>query len=100
MADERILANVNYYNIVWQTRQSVGIATINADNCYNRIPHLIASLVFQALGVPQQTATWLLLTIHVKFFLRKDFDNSKDYAGSTGGGGNVKVIEWHWMDGW
>jgi hypothetical protein len=67
-------------------RRSAGISAVNADNCYDRIAHPIASLVFQALGVPQEAVVSLLSTIQdMWFFLRTGFGNSKAYAGSNNG---------------
>ncbi len=54
MADDGSLAKVLFYEIVRQTRTSAGIASINAANCYDSIVHAIASLVFQAFGVPEE----------------------------------------------
>jgi hypothetical protein len=51
LADDGTLAKVLFFDIVCQMRQSAGISAVDADNCYDRIAHLIASLVFQALGV-------------------------------------------------
>jgi hypothetical protein len=46
MADNGGLAKTLFYDIVWQTRSSAVIASVNASNCYNRIAHAIASLIF------------------------------------------------------
>jgi hypothetical protein len=73
---------------VHQTWLPGGIGVVNVDNCYNHITHLIALLVFQALGVPQdQEAVVLMLSIiqDMKFSLRTGFGDSKVYEGSTDG---------------
>jgi hypothetical protein len=86
LADDGTLAKVLFFDIVCQTRRSTGISAVNADNCYDCIVHLIASLVFQALGVPQEAVVSLLSTIQdMQFFLRTGFGDSKAYAGSTDG---------------
>jgi hypothetical protein len=86
LADDGMLAKVLFYDIVHQSRLPVRISAVDADNCYNRIAHPIASLVFQSLGVPKAVVVLLLLTIQdMKFFLRMGFDDSKVYAGSTDG---------------
>jgi hypothetical protein len=86
LADDGTLIKVLFYDIVHQTRLPAGISAVDADNCYNRIAHPIVSLVFQALGVPQEAIFLMLTTIQdMKFFLRTGFGDSKDYAGSTGG---------------
>jgi hypothetical protein len=85
LADDGTLIKVLFYDILCQTRLSAGINTVDADNCYGRIAHPIASMVFQALGVPQEAIVSMLTTIQgMKFFLRTGFGDSKDYAGSTG----------------
>jgi len=63
MADDGALTKVLTYDIIRQTRGSVGLASVDADNCYNRIAHAIASLVFQAFGVPLSALEAMLATI-------------------------------------
>ncbi len=63
MADDGTLTKVLTYNIIRQTQRSAGIASVDADNCYNRIAHVIASLVFQAFGVPLLASESMLMTI-------------------------------------
>jgi hypothetical protein len=46
MADNRTLTKVLAYDIIHQTRRPAGIALVDANNCYDRIAHTIASLVF------------------------------------------------------
>ncbi len=59
---------------------------VDADNCYYRIAHPIASLIFQLMGVPLKAIKSMLMTIQeMNFFLRTGYGNSTDYAGSTGG---------------
>ena len=71
------------YDIIRQTRRSAGIASVDADNCYDRIAHAIASLVFQAFGVPLSATESMLTTIQeMKFFLRTGFGDSTDFANS------------------
>ncbi len=84
MADDGTLTKVLTYDIIRQTRQSAGIALVDADNCYDRIAHAIASLVFQAFGVPLSASESMLTTIQeMKFFLWMGFGNSTDFASST-----------------
>ncbi len=86
LADNGTLIKVLFYDIVCQTRLPAGISVVDADNCYDRIAHPIASMVFQALGVPQEVIVLMLTMIQdMKFFLRTGFGDSKDYPGSTGG---------------
>jgi hypothetical protein len=86
LADDGTLAKVLFFDIMCQTRQSAGISSVDADNCYDNIAHPIASLVFQALGVLQGVVVSLLSTIQdMRIFLRTGFGDSKTYAGSTNG---------------
>ncbi len=41
MADDRTLTKVLTYGIIWQTQCSAGIASVDANNCYNRIAHTL-----------------------------------------------------------
>jgi hypothetical protein len=78
LADDETIAKVLFFDIVRQTRQSAGISTVDADNCYDWIAHPIASLVFQALGVPQEAMVSLLSTIQdMSFFFELDLANPK-----------------------
>jgi len=84
MADDGTLTKVLTYDIIRQTRKSAGLASVDADNCYDRIAHAIASLVFQAFGVPLSASEAMLTTIQeMKFFLRTGFGDSADFAGSS-----------------
>jgi hypothetical protein len=83
MADNATLTKVLAYNIIRQTRRPAGAASVDADNCYDRIAHAIASLVFQAFGVPSTAAESMLTIIQeMKFFLRMGFGDSTDFASS------------------
>ncbi len=85
LADNGTLVKILFYNIVRQTRLPAGISTVDADNCYDRIAHPIASLVFKSFGIPKEACVSLLKTIQdMKFFLRTGFDDSKDFASATG----------------
>ncbi len=63
MADDGTLAKVLTYDIICQTRRLAGLASVDANNCYDRIAHAIASLVFQAIGVPLSASEAMLTTI-------------------------------------
>ncbi len=59
---------------------------MDADDCYDKIAHPIASLVLQSLGVPKAAVILLLSTIQdMKFFFHMGFGDSKVYASSTDG---------------
>jgi hypothetical protein len=86
LADDGTLAEVLFYNIVCQMRQPTGIGAVGADDCYNRITHPIASMVFQSLGMPKEAAVSMLSTIQdMKIFLRTGFGDSMAYTGLSGG---------------
>jgi hypothetical protein len=46
MIDNGTLTKVMAYDIIGQMQHPAGIATLDADNSYDRIAHAIASLVF------------------------------------------------------
>ena len=57
------------------------IASVNASNCYNRIAHALALLIFQAFGVPLTAVETMLGAIeNIKFFLHTGFGNLKSFA--------------------
>ncbi len=62
----------------------MGLASVDADNCYDRIAHPIASLVFQAFGVLKPAIESMLTTIQdMKFYLQTGYGDSEDYAGGA-----------------
>jgi hypothetical protein len=54
MANDGTLCKTLFYDIARKARVSAAIASVDASNCYNRIAHAIASLVFQASEFPQR----------------------------------------------
>lgn len=83
-ADDGSLAKVLFYDIVRQSRTSAGLSSVDAANCYDSVAHAIASLVFQAFGVPEEAIESMLTAIQeMKYFLRTAYGDSKDFAGST-----------------
>lgn len=83
-ADDGTLSKVLFYDLLRQSRRPAGVSSVDADNCFDRVAHAIASLVFQAFGVSENTAGAMLKTIQeMKFFLRTAFGDSKTAAGST-----------------
>jgi hypothetical protein len=78
-----------FYDIMRQVRVPAAIPSVDASNCYDRIAHTIASLVFQAFGVPSIAIETMLGTIeNMNFFLRTGFGDSTSFAG---GGISVKT---------
>ncbi len=89
MADARTLCKTLLYDITQQAHIPAAIASVDASNCYDRIAHTIASLLFQAFGVPSTAIKAMLGAIeNMKFFLRTGFGDSKSFAG---GGISVKT---------
>jgi hypothetical protein len=83
-AEEGTLSKVLFYDAVRQTRSAAGISSVNADNCYDRVSHAIASLVFRSFRVSKEATGAMLKTIQeMIFFLRTAFGDSKDFAGLT-----------------
>ncbi len=52
MANNGTLCKTLFYNNTRQARVPVAIASVDASNCYDRIAHAIASMIFQAFGMP------------------------------------------------
>jgi hypothetical protein len=83
-AEEGTLLKVLFYDVVWQTRSAAGISSVDADNCYDRLSHAIASLVFRSFGVSKEaTGAMLKMIQEMNFFLRTAFGDSKGFAGLT-----------------
>jgi hypothetical protein len=81
MADYGTLTKTLFFDIACQARTPAAIASVDASNCYSRIVHTIASLVFQAFSVPESAIGSMLGMIEImKFFLRTGFGESKRFA--------------------
>ncbi len=77
MADNGTLPKTLFYDVICQARVPAAIASVDASNCYDRIAHAMASLDFQAFGVPESAIGSLLSAIeNMKFFLRTGFGDS------------------------
>jgi hypothetical protein len=63
LANDSTLAKVLFYDIVRQPRRPAGLASVDANNCYDRIAHPIASMTFQAFGVPTPAIRTMLSMI-------------------------------------
>ncbi len=82
LADNGTLSKVLFYDIVRQLRRLAGLASVDADNCYNCIAHPMAPMVFQAFGVPTPAIESILTTIqNMIFFLRTGYGDSEGYTG-------------------
>jgi hypothetical protein len=81
MEDHGTLTKTLFYDVTRQARVPAAIASIDASNCYNRIAHAMALLVFQAFGVPASAINLMLSTIeNMKFFPRTGFGDSTMFA--------------------
>jgi hypothetical protein len=82
-AEDGALAKVLFYDIIRQFRLPAGISSFDAANGYDSIAHAIASLIFQAMGVPVDGVEAMLEAIQdMKYFLRTAYGDSKDFANS------------------
>ena len=80
-ADDGTLTKILAYDVIRQTRLPAGIASVDADSCFDRIAHPIASLIFQVLGVNTQASEAMLTTIQeIKIFLRTAYGDFKNFA--------------------
>ena len=84
MANDGGIAKVIFNDIVQQLHVPAALASVDAAQCCDRIAHAIASLVFQAFGVPEGAIEAMLTAIEeMKFFLRTAYGDSKMCARST-----------------
>jgi hypothetical protein len=89
MADDGTLCKTLFYDIARQTHVGAAIVSVDACNCYDRIAHAMASLIFQAFGVPITAVGSMLGAIeNMKFFLRTGFGDSTLFSG---GGISIKT---------
>ena len=83
IVDNGTLAKVLFFYITRQTRLSAGLSSVDAANCYDAVAHVIASLTFQAFGVPEEAVQSMLSAIEeMKYFLRTAYGDSKNFRGS------------------
>ncbi len=81
MANDGTLCKTLYYDITRQARVPAAIALVDSSNCYDRIAHAMAALIFQAFGVPLTAVETMLSAIkNMKFFLRTGFGDSTLFA--------------------
>ena len=82
LAEDGTLSKVLFYDTVRQLRRPAGLASMDADNCYDRIAHPMASMIFQAFGVPTPAILSMLSTIqNMAFYLRTGYGDSTNFAG-------------------
>ncbi len=81
LADDGTLSKILFFDIACQLHHSAGLASVKANNCCDRISHPMASMIFQAFGVPTPAMVSKLLTIQrMKFFLCTGYGDSVGYA--------------------
>ena len=79
-----MLSKVLFFDIARQLRRPAGLASVDADNCYDQIAHPMASMIFQAFGVPTPSVEYMLSTIQrMRFYLCTGYGDSEDYAGGN-----------------
>jgi hypothetical protein len=82
MADNGMLCKTLFFDIARQARVGAAIASVDASNCYDRIGHAMALLIFQAFGVPITAVQSMLGAIeNMKFFLCTGFGDSTSLSG-------------------
>ncbi len=82
LADDGTLSKVLFFDVARQLRRPAGLASVDADNCYDCIAHPMASMIFQAFGVPISLVEYMLLMIQrMRFYLRTGYRDSENYAG-------------------
>ena len=82
MAEDGGLAKVLFYDIVHQSRLRAAISSVDAAICYDSIAHTIASLIFQACGVPVEGSEAMLTAIQdMRYFLGTEFRDYKIFRG-------------------
>jgi hypothetical protein len=81
LADDGALSKVLFFDIARQLRRSAGLASVNANNCHDYIAHPMASMIFQAFGVPTPAIASMLLTIQrMRFFLCTGYGDLEGYT--------------------
>jgi hypothetical protein len=85
LADDGTLSKVLFFDIARQSRRPAGLASVDADNCYDWIAHPMASMIFQSFGVPTPAIALQLSTIQrMKSFLRTGYTVTlRDSQGET-----------------
>jgi hypothetical protein len=89
MADNGKLCKRLFFDTAQQAQVPAAIASVDALNCHNRITHAMASMIFQAFGMPTAAIQSMLGAIkNMKFFLHTGFGDLIPFAG---GGVSIKM---------
>ncbi len=102
MADDGRLVITLFYAFVQHLRVPAVVALVDASNCYDRIAHAMALLIFHLFGVEDMAVTEMLKTIQDETFLRTAFGDSKEFESSMiemktqglGQGNGVSLAGW------
>lgn len=83
MAEDGILSKTLFYDISRQLKAPAALASVDAANCYDRVAHAVASLVFRAMGAQLPMTLSMLTAIQqMQFYLRTAFGDSDNAIGS------------------
>jgi hypothetical protein len=86
LANDGTLSKIIIFDIARQLRRQMGLALMDADNCYDQIAHPMASMVFQAFGVlTGPIRSMLTMLQEMCFFLWTGYGNSTGYVGGNKG---------------
>jgi hypothetical protein len=100
MADGGTLCKTLFFDIARQARVGAAITSVDASNCYDRIAHAMALLIFQAFGVPITAVQSMLGTIGSSYAQDLETQHHFLVAGSTSKlRGCVKAMVHPWQDG-
>jgi len=72
-ADDGGLTKTLFYDIARQTRTPAAIASVDASNCYDRIAHAMASLIFQSFGVKSAAVSAMCVCVNLGTGQRRPF---------------------------
>jgi hypothetical protein len=82
LADNGTLSKILFFDSACQLRRAAGLALVDADNCYNRIAHPMASMIFQTFGVLTPAIASTLTTIQrMRFYLHTGYGDLEGHAG-------------------
>ena len=103
MADNGTMAKVLFFDISRQSRRSAGISLVDADNCFDWVAHAVASLIFQAFGVTEETSAAMLKTIQeMHFFCGQPLETPNQRRASASKSKHkdyARAMVLHWRDG-
>jgi hypothetical protein len=84
MADDGTLCITLFFDIAGQSQVPAAIALVDASNCYDRIVYTMASMIFQAFGMPITAIKSMLgAKENMTFFLQTGFGDLMSFAGGS-----------------